>query len=158
MKSSKLHDEIAIQIDAMTTTINELTALHQDVLGREPTIREKTAASAFLAQFYNGIENILKRISHHHDISLPVGDTWHVELFQRFIPPTYANLPSLLDSELASTLAPYRRFRHVVFHGYGVQLDWERMEHGVVSAANVFGQFKKNLDKYLAPRSPRLGS
>ncbi len=149
MKSSDLHDEIAIQIDAMTATINELVALYQDVSGREPTIREKTAASAFLAQFYNGIENILKRISHYHDVPLPVGDTWHVELFQRFISPTHANLPPLLDSGLASALAPYRRFRHVVFHGYGVQLDWERMEHGVASAVDVFAQFQQNVDNYL---------
>jgi hypothetical protein len=37
--------------------------LQGDVASREPTVREKTAAAAFLAQFYNGVEIILKRIS-----------------------------------------------------------------------------------------------
>ena len=149
MKPAPFHDEIAIQIEAMSATIDELIALHQDVKDREPTIREKTAASAFLAQFYNGVENILKRVAHQCNVPLPIGDTWHVDLFRYFIPPTNANLPPLLDSELAASLAPYRRFRHVVFHGYGVHLDWGRMEHGVVNVVEVFTEFKKNVDDYL---------
>ena len=149
MSSSEFHDEIAIQIEAMTATIAELVALHQDVSDRIPTVREKTAASTFLAQLYNGVENILKRVSYHCDVPLPIGETWHVDLFQRFISPTYADLPPLLDSELAASLAPYRRFRHVVFHGYGVQLDRKRMEQGVAGAADVFEKFKDNLDAYL---------
>jgi hypothetical protein len=39
-------------------TVNELISFQGDVAGREPTIREKPAAAAFLAQFYNGVENV----------------------------------------------------------------------------------------------------
>ena len=52
---------------------------------RQPSVREKTAAAAFLAQFYTGIENILKRICRFRSVLIPRGDTWHVELFQKFV-------------------------------------------------------------------------
>jgi hypothetical protein len=56
LKADNLQEEILIQLEAMTVVVDELIALQQDVALREPTLREKTAAAAFLAQFYNGIE------------------------------------------------------------------------------------------------------
>ena len=47
----------------METIVQELVALQADVAECDPTVREQTAAAAFLAQFYNGVENILKRLS-----------------------------------------------------------------------------------------------
>jgi hypothetical protein len=48
-----LREKIAVELEAMAITFNELLALQQDVADREPTIRENTAAVVFLAQFYN---------------------------------------------------------------------------------------------------------
>jgi hypothetical protein len=139
---SELREEIAIEFEAIEITVGELLALQQDIVGREPSIREKTAAAAFLAQFYSGIENILKRICRYYDVSPPTGDTWHVELFQRFCNPSHPPLPTLFDDQLAADLAPYRRFRHVAFQGYGFQLDWERMAEGVGRVHEVFSAVK----------------
>jgi len=50
---------------------------------------------------------------------------------------------------LEATLAPYRRFRHVAFHSYGVQLEWSRMAEGVARIDNVFSQIKAKLADYL---------
>jgi hypothetical protein len=150
LKADNLQEEILIQLEAMAIVVDELLALQQDVTSREPTLREKTAAAAFLAQFYNGIENILKRISNFQDIPLPIGETWHVELFQRFTFPSHPGLPVLFDDELADSLAPYRRFRHVVFHSYGFQLEWDKMAGGVNGVSNVFNQFQASLSAYLA--------
>jgi hypothetical protein len=149
VKPSDLCEEIAIELEALEATVNELLALQCDVAGREPTVREKTAAAAFLAQFYNGVENILKRISIYHEVALPTGETWHVDLFKRFCSPPYSPLPALFDESLAAALAPYRRFRHVVFHSYGFQLDWSRMVEGVASLRDVFSQIKASLSEYL---------
>ncbi len=60
MTAEELKAEIAIEFDALRQVVNELEALRSDVAGREPTVREKTAAAGFLAQFYSGIENILQ--------------------------------------------------------------------------------------------------
>jgi hypothetical protein len=90
----------------------------------------------------------LKRISYYYDVPLPEGDAWHVELFQRFVLP-HDNLPQLFDNELAAHLAPYRRFRHVVFHSYGFQLDWARMAEGVQGIQSVFAKFEASIATFL---------
>ena len=51
MRPDELREEIAVELEALEATVNELLALQRDVAHREPTIREKTAAAAFLAQF-----------------------------------------------------------------------------------------------------------
>jgi hypothetical protein len=149
MTSEELREEIAVELENIETVLRELTALQEDVKGRDTTTREKTAASAFLAQFYGGIENILKRISRFHNLPLPSGEMWHVDLFKRFCEPSFLPLPVLLDRALSSDLAPYRKFRHVVHHGYGFQLDWERMSEGIENAESVYGRFKVALEEYL---------
>jgi len=149
MKPEELCEEIAIELELMEATVRELSALQRDLAGREPTVREKTAAAAFLAQFYNGVENTLKRISRFHAVPLPTSDTWHVDLFKRFCMPPYEPLPALFDEPLASALAPFRKFRHVVYHGYGFELDWSRMREGIERVESVFAQFKLVLSNYL---------
>lgn len=149
MTFEELEEEIAVELEALESTVNELLSLQGDVAGRQPTVREKTAAAAFLAQFYNGVENILKRISRYHNVAIPSGETWHVDLFQRYCSPLKPDLPTLLNKAMSSALAPYRRFRHVAFHGYGFQLDWERMADGVAGIQKVFLRFKSSLSDYM---------
>lgn len=132
-------------MDELASLQNEL-----DAQGREPTVREKTAAGAFLAEFYNGIENILKRISIYNRRPLPSGETWHIELLQRFCLPKQPSLPVLFDDELASEAASFRKFRHVFFHGYGFYMDWDRMRYGVATVEQVLEKFKTKLYEYLA--------
>ena len=149
MTLKELREEIMLEIQAIEMTLVELMALDRDLTNRSPTVREKTAAAAFLAQFYGGVENILKRICVYHSQVIPTGDTWHIELFQRFCLPGHPPLPVLFDQSLAADLAPYRRFRHVVFHSYGFQLDWNRMTEGVANVESVFLRMKASLDEYL---------
>lgn len=149
MTVEELREQISIELELIKSTLEELAALRNDVAGREPTIREKTAAAAFLAQFYGGIENILKRISYFNKIPIPSGDNWHVDLFKRFCLPGYKSLPVLIDEMLASDMAPFRKFRHVVYHGYGFQIDWDRMQEGMAKVEDVFLRFKARLLDYL---------
>ena len=149
MTPIELREEIVIELEALEIIVKELVALHKDVADREPTVREKTAAAAFLAQFYNGIENLLKRLSRYHNVPLPTGETWHVDLFRRFCSPPYPPLPALFNTSLAAALAPYRRFRHVAFHSYGFELEWRYMAEGVDNVESVFLQIKTKLTDYL---------
>ena len=149
MTLEELKEEVNIELESIEKVVQELSDLLGDTGNREPTVREKTAAATFLSQFYTGIENILKRISRLHSIDLPTGETWHIELFKRFCDPPFKTLPLLFDDELASALAPYRKFRHVVHHGYAFQLDWDRMKEGIASIAHVFARFQTKLNDYL---------
>lgn len=114
MTAEDLHNEINIELELIEATLLELELLRKDVAGREPTVREKTAAAAIMAQFYGGIENILKHISRFHRVPVPVGETWHIDLFKRFCEPRCESLPVLFDETLEISLAPFRKFRHVV--------------------------------------------
>lgn len=145
----QLREEISIELEAITQVVRELVFLNQDLGKQAPTIREKTAAAAFLAQFYNGIENILKRICISYEVRLPEGDNWHVALFKMFSSPSQSPLPTLFDDNLAEILAPYRRFRHVVFHSYGFQLEWNKMVHGIEEIEPVFAKVELAIRQFL---------
>jgi hypothetical protein len=149
MTVQELHKEIGIELELIETILKELSDLKNDIASREPSVREKTAAAAFMAQFYGGIENIFKRISHFYNIPLPAGETWHLELYKRFCKPQYKSLPVLLDETLELSLAPFRKFRHIMYHGYGFQLDWDRMKDGIENIDSIFQQFKTSLLNYL---------
>ena len=149
MNLKDLCEEIAIEVELLESVIKEISLLRNDLTEREPTVREKTAAGAFLAQFYGGIENIMKRISLFHSVPMPTGDNWHTDLFRRFCQPPYKTLPLLFDEQLAIDMAPFRKFRHVVYHGYGFELDWNRMKEGLAKNDAVFNRFKHKLNEYL---------
>ncbi len=150
MTASQLREEVEIELDCLRELVLEVSALRHDVAGREPTVREKTAAGAFLAQFYGGVENILKRIHYFYALQLPAGDTWHLDLFKRYCQPGYESLPILFDQQLAAKLAPFRKFRHVVYHGYGFQIDWDRMITGLESIDSLFDELESALKSFLA--------
>lgn len=149
MKLDDLKEEILIELENIDTVVKEVVALRNDLGTREPTVREKTAGAAFLSEFYNGIENILKRISYFYEVPLPSGDTWHVDLFKRFCKPPYDPLPILFDEALESALSPFRKFRHVFFHGYGFYMDWERMRDGVMTVDEIFARFQSSLHSFM---------
>jgi hypothetical protein len=125
MTVEELREEIDLELELIGVSVTEAVAIYKDLVDREPTIRDKTAAAAFMAQFYGGLENILKRIHRFYDVPLPVGDSWHIEIFKRFCHPAHTSLPLLFDEQMALDLAPFRAFRHVVYHSYGFQLDGE---------------------------------
>ena len=148
MTAVDLRTEIDIGIESIKTDLEKLNNLYADMGTRSPAIREKTAAATFLAQFYGGIENILKRISLFNNMPLPTGKTWQMDLFKRFCIPSCPPLPELFDEFLASGLPPYRRFRHVFHHSYSFELEWERMKEGIERAPHLFVSFKEKVLEY----------
>jgi hypothetical protein len=150
MNVPEVNKDVRLQLERMEIVVAELEALQRDVRGRQPTLREKTAAGSFLAQFYGGVENVLRRISIYEGAGVPEGDRWHAELFGRFCNPADSGLPALFDAELASDMTSYRGFRHVVRSGYSLDLDWERMNEGIHRIGGVFSRFASNVQRHLA--------
>jgi hypothetical protein len=150
MTLEELREEISIELEYIEATVKESVALLNDFSAINPAIRDITAAAAFLAQFYGGIENILKRIHRYHDIPLPIGDSWHVEIFRRFCNPPFPPFPVIFDESLEADLLPFRKFRHVVYHGYGFQLDWDRMKEGLGKIEGVHSRFVSSISNNIA--------
>ena len=133
----------------MQRVVDELLSIHKDVGSGEPSLRELMAAGAFLASFYNGVENILKRISVFNGQPIPSSPTWHFELFDRFVESSKSGLPVLFDDELAAVMDPYRRFRHIVRTTYGIELDWDKVIVGIDRIEPTFERFRNEVTHYL---------
>ena len=145
MNRDTLREEISIQLELMEGTVREIESLEADIGSRQPTVREVAAAAAFLANFYTGVENILKRISHCYGVTLPAGADWHAALFNRFCEPGFQNLPVVFDQQQRESFVAYRKFRHVIHHGYAIELDWEQMVEGVRAAKDAFSTLRMKL-------------
>jgi len=76
-----------------------------------PNDIELSALAAMLHSFYNGIENIFKRIAEELDGQLPRGQAWHRELLDLMGEPGKAR-PALICESLVERLDSYLDFRH----------------------------------------------
>ena len=148
MNASKLGEEVRLELQQTERTVEELEALEADVGAGPATAREEVAAGQFLASFDMGVENVLRRMARYHGLEPPQSEQWHVELFRWFCSPPQNRLPLpvLFPDRLAEAMKPYRRFRHVVHHTYGIELKWERMQEGVQDVRSVFEQFRSQVE------------
>lgn len=142
-------EEIQTELESLEIIVTEISSIINDYSDVVPDIRAKTLLGSFLAQFYMGVENILKKLVKATGQSLPKSENWHLELFKSFCDPPLGNFPVLFDNDLERKMANFRRFRHVVFHGYGFRLDWEIMLEGSGQLDDTFVKFKKALKNYL---------
>ncbi len=149
MSNADIIDEIKIEIENLSSVVIELMMLLKESEVRELSVRDKTAAGSFLSQFYNGVENILKRICRLRKIELPKDELWHLKLFKMYCKPAQKSLPLLFDESLENDFSSYRRFRHIVHHGYGFQLKWEIMKEGIEKVEGVFQSFRKNIETFI---------
>ncbi|MDT0631083.1 hypothetical protein RQM47_01980 [Rubrivirga sp. S365] len=101
-----------------------------------------TVVGAFMQQFYNGIESVLKRLCQYHGVPLPEGERYHADLVSLFGPDHPPSLPQVLDHDLFADLEPFRQFRHVFRTSYGFQLDWTRFAPGAAAAPGVLKRFE----------------
>jgi hypothetical protein len=145
----KLKLDIEIELDNMTIVVNEAISLIKIIDKNIPDNIQKTALAAFVSQFYNGAENILKRITKDCDIPLPIGDNWHLQLLQRYAPTSDFYLPFKFNQELYDNLNDLRRFRHYFFHGYSINIDWTILKESLLGFDELFNSFKESLKDIL---------
>ena len=119
--------------------MNLLKLIGKDV----PDNVQKTALAAFASQFYNGIENIIKRIHKDSGITLPIGDNWHIQLLQRCSLKSDFIFTLKFNDELYSNLNDLRRFRHYFFHGYSINIDWNILKESIEEIDEIFTEIKK---------------
>lgn len=145
MFSEEQLEPIRIEIDSIQTVLNEISAIITEYPDREPDIRGKAALASFIAQFYNGIENIMKRIMKINGRALPKGENWHAELFNLFVGQGAPGFPVLFSEQEALVFKKLRKFRHIVYHGYSFRLEYELMKNNVEGLQDSFNMFIQNL-------------
>ena len=143
--NQQLIDEINIEIISMSIIALDVESLIKEVGNNTPTNIHKTALGGLAAQFYNGIENILKRIHKNLKIEIPKGEDWHVALIDRFSIASNIEFPIKISKELIEKISDYRRFRHYFFHGYSHNLNWDILKNGVIDIKEILEQFISEL-------------
>ena len=114
----------------------------------DPTRDELPALAAILHSFYNGIENIFKRIAVALDGGTPRGPSWHAELIDSMQSPR-PHRPPLLPKALSETLQEYLDFRHVFRQAYSFELRWSKMRQLVFEMGNVLPVLEQEIDRFL---------
>ncbi|MCX7969080.1 MAG: hypothetical protein N3B10_11435, partial [Armatimonadetes bacterium] len=112
---------------------------------KELSIRVTVAKA--LHDFYNGAERILQHLLTVLGEEVPSGGEWHKKLLER------VSEVGIVSSDLKDKLDEYREFRHVFRSIYVFQLDWEKMKALAQKLADVYEQFKGEVEAFLV----RLG-
>lgn len=103
---------------------------------------ELAGIAAFLHNFYNGLENIIKQILLSKNILLPDGQSWHKELLELAVEN------NIICGQTKNDLGQYLAFRHFFSHGYALDLYPEKMEPLVKNASAHYILFKSEIKNY----------
>jgi len=141
------HD-LCRQIDVECRQLRRLLEIHAGLLNKcrqlTPTVDERSALAAVLHAFYNGVENIFKRVALALDGGIPRGLSSHSDLLAS-MSTTKPDRPALISESLSETLQEYLDFRHVFRQAYSFELRWEKMKHLVLGLNDVFQRFEQEL-------------
>lgn len=145
MKIDELLQEIELERENVTQVLSEMALVFHENASVQT---RKTAAAAYIAQCYTGIENVMKRIARYHGAAVFSGNDWHIELLKMFRSGN-STLPALLDDSLFNELSLMRKFRHVVMHNYGFTLDWDMVKSASESTPSVVERFFSVVSAFL---------
>lgn len=104
---------------------------------------ELAAIATFVHNFYNGIENILKRVLIIKNKEINKGETWHKDLLTSSIDA------NIITAELGSILSKYLSFRHFFVHGYSFTLKWDALKPLVDNINNTLQDFRNSIHKQI---------
>jgi hypothetical protein len=149
--------ECTIELQFLSEVVQAIESLLAENTGDTAPLKDRAAAASFVFSFYNGIENLLKRTTKYCSVPLPKGEQWHSELAMRFTDPAgsgFPAIPQLITADIHTDLLKLRKLRHVIAHGYAMNLDWLQMKPTIDAIPGVYGIFRQNLEQFLATQQP----
>jgi hypothetical protein len=151
MSLRDLREEVETEFCLIDETLGGIAEILERTRTSPPQRSDTTAGAAYLAQCYNGVENIFKRIVKHCGASMPQGPFWHVALLASFADGAQRGdgLPALVDSGLFPELTALRKLRHTVVHGYAVRFEWEAVSAMMTDAPHIIERFRANVVTFL---------
>lgn len=131
-KYAQLKEDIRFEINQLETVILKIKEIKDN-----PSQVNKAALGTYLMNFYNGIENIMKRCAKEYYKKAPKGEDWHKKLLQLSCAPNNKKA-FLFNKDVVDKLYNYLTFRHLFIHGYGFKLEWDKMKSLVDGIDNLW--------------------
>ena len=147
-------DELRERVALERRQIHRLFRVHRALLEKcaasAPDDIELSALAAMLHSFYNGVENIFKRVTLELGDPMPGSESWHKELLDSMTEAT-GNRNAVLSPHLRSRIKEYMEFRHVFRHAYTFDLRWDRMKTLVLGCEETLRLVEAELDRFFEP-------
>lgn len=144
----KLRKQIAVEEEQLNRLLETYRPILEKCRAGPPSDIELSGLAALLNSFYNGVENIFKRICAELGDPLPEGNSWHKELLDSMI-EARDQRKAVISAALSARLKEYMEFRHFFRHAYIFTLHWDRMKGLVLGFEDTLRQFEIELDSFL---------
>ncbi len=149
MNLKELLENIDIEIQSLDRTFEDISTFPKLRADDKINNYDKSAIALMLSQFYNGLENIFKRILLYENIKINKNENYHIEIINQFNQTMLDKYRFVLSDDILNTITIMRRFRHYVFHGYSFNLEWDRLKIAVNTLTIIYPNFKNELDKLM---------
>ena len=112
-----MYEDVLDEVGAIDETLEKLQHIRSKFTPQVKDYCLEPAMGTYLMNFYNGIENILKRVSKEYYQTMPKGESWHKELLGLSYKPPQGRI-AIFSQSIAEKLHPYRNFRHRFVSGF----------------------------------------
>ena len=150
----RLQSEINQEISSSDALLQELKTLKLRLAYKKVSNLDLRAAGSILHDFYNGVENIFRRVAQELNGGLPAGEDWHRQLLADMRLEIKGLRPPLISKNLGLKLQKFLGFRHIFRNIYGFHLEQEQIKalvrelpRTLFCLKNEIAVFQKYLDK-----------
>lgn len=142
MTGQQLREYCEAEFENIDAVISELFSVVKTE-GYDYSTPELAAIATFIHNFYNGVENILKRILVFEQVEVKNSPTWHKDLLKA------SSDMEVISNDLYETLSVYLSFRHFFVHAYSFTLRWEELKPLVDDLDETLRKFKSAIYNYI---------
>ncbi len=143
----ELKEDVLDEQKAIDATIERLLEIKENFHPQRQDYLTEPAMGTYLMNFYNGIENILKRISKEYYLIMPKGNSWHKELLVLSYSAPEGKI-AIFDQGMVERIVPYKDFRHRFVSGYGFQLKGEKMLELINDVGPLWDDIKRAISEF----------
>ena len=149
MNRKRLTQRINDELVKIESTVGGIAKALEDIEAAPANYRQyiQESMAKKLADVYNGVENIFRRIAREVDMHLPTGDSWHKDLLSQMTEQR-PERPPVISEKTFPRLDDLLKFRHAFNNIYGEELVYEEIEPHARSISELFANVSADLDMF----------